>query len=142
MNIADIDNGIQACINAGVPLALTKLAYEKTVKENAYTVRSISEAFRIISFSKTGLQACVKAGAPRALTFFFREEVGPENSIASNEEFGTLQSIASTLRIFALSDIGRRACLDADAPSALKFLKGFADVAEAFKAITGTDINL
>jgi hypothetical protein len=131
MNIADRDNGIQACINAGVPLALTKLAYEKTVKENAYTVRSISEAFRIISFSKTGLQACVKAGAPRALIFLLREKVG------------AVYSIASTLRIFALSDIGRRACLDADAPSALKlFLKGCAGVAEAFKAITGTDINL
>jgi hypothetical protein len=57
------DTGRQSCIDAGVPLALTAMACELSVKsnDNNEAIWQISDALEELSKSDNGMRACVSA---------------------------------------------------------------------------------
>jgi hypothetical protein len=79
--IISSDDGIQSCIDAKAPLALSTLLQENVVKENVIAEKSVLEALRNLSSSDAGRQACLESGVSHSLIDWASKKSSNENDI-------------------------------------------------------------
>jgi hypothetical protein len=102
------EEGRKACVAEGTPSVLIALLPQKSID----AVCVIADILWEISKCEEGRQLCIVSGAALALTDIIREETDTHTAI----------NVARTLRTLAMSEAGKQACVDANAPSALAIL--------------------
>ena len=139
-NISKSTAGLQACVDAKAPSALTILACEKTVMRNVNAARMIAGALFCIAMSENGRQAFIHSEALYSMVALTHEKV-------VMEDIEAVKSLAAAFSNISKSDAGVKACIDAGVPSALSLLarekaiienaQAAWNVADALNNITG-----